>query len=596
MPNTSELIEEVYIDPIKSVLFIDDKFPTYADAIDNFEDEGEKIDAEALKLAEAKDNANHFKNDQEPPCAGGEGLLADVKRAFDLTQSCRECGYIFDVEDSADTALKYQDEASFINKADLVVLDFILNDKIDSSQEALDVIERLNKTNRFNLVVVYTNNEPMHVAHEIAHFLRGRDEGAQKSKKALKRIGNFPNETLSENILPYLAGDLHSLEDWYKTLDLDGKPSEADIRNLFEVHLNGQFINNEKRESSLLKSCGTSEKQLPWICGKAVFIAVIQKSEVDANITSLLDALRECLKSFVPSPISMLIHKSINTLKEGGTELLEKAFGDEETRAALLYRALKAEFPAADDDRKAELCLADLMSKAFSVLSSGIQQETMAFGTKLLGDCRDHCKDKDVHSVALSKEKAQTPCESERLFLNVNAFLCSQPNDTGHITTGTVFRKIAKPSDVWVCVTPACDMVPERSRSGYRGKISPANYFEALKIKKVPDPKEALECAEQANHLFLKIDGDIQAFSICSESTKEPKLYVFYTQNGGYVDAGNKADLQLIEPDEKASLVMKNYSFEVIGQLRPEYASRYMAIKGDWNSRIGVDFVNFPER
>ncbi len=29
MSNTAELIQEVYIDPIKSVLFIDDKFPTY---------------------------------------------------------------------------------------------------------------------------------------------------------------------------------------------------------------------------------------------------------------------------------------------------------------------------------------------------------------------------------------------------------------------------------------------------------------------------------------------------------------------------------------------------------------------------------------
>jgi len=596
MPNSAALIEEVYITPIKSVLFIDDKFPTYSDAINNSNIEGAKLDLDALKLEDDAQYKNQFADTPEaPPVREFDPILPDVARALKLTQSCRECGYIFDVENSAEAALKYEKQASFINKADLVVLDFILDDKTGSSKDALSVIERLNETTRFNLVVVYTNNEPTEVAHEIAHYLRGKNEAATVSKKAKKRVGEFSKELISKSLTDYLSGKSSVLE-LYKSLGLEGQPSVEDLTNLFEDCLNRRFPDSPSRPVSLVRCCGTTENQSPWICGKAVFISVIKKNDSDATVTSLLEILKNCLKSYVPSPISMLIHKSINTLKEGGTDLLEKAFGDEETRAALLYRALKADFPAADDGRKTELCLSDLMLKAFSVLSSGIQCETLQFGKMLLENCRGQCPQEKFHSMALDKEKVKTPCDDGRLFLNVNAFLCSQPTDTGHITTGTVFRRNDKTSHVWICVTPACDMVPDRSRSGYRGKLSPSNYFEALKVERVTDPIAVLEHAQQANHLFLKVEGDIQAFSICAESNNEPKTYVFYTQNGGYVDEENSMMLNIIEPNGDKSLVMNEYSFKIIGQLRPEYASRYLAIKGDWNSRIGVDFVNYPER
>lgn len=596
MPNSAALIEEVYINPIKSVLFIDDKFPTYADAINNSNIDDANLDPEALKIEDDAQYENPFTNTMDAPSVREfNSTFPDIERALKLTQSCRECGYIFDVENSAETALKYEKQASFINKADLVVLDFILDDKTGSSKDALSVIELLNETTRFNLVVVYTNNEPTEVANEIAHFLRGKNGAATFSKKAKKRVGEFSEELLSKSLTDYLSGKSSMLE-LYKSLGLEGQPSEEDLTNLFEDCLNRRFPDSPSRPASLVRCCGTAENQSPWICGKAVFISVIKKNDTDVTVTALLETLKNCLKSYVPSPISMLIHKSINTLKEGGTELLEKAFGDEVTRAALLYRALKADFPAADEGRKTELCLSDLMFKAFSVLSSGIQRETLQFGKMLLEDCRGQCPEEKFHSMALDKEKVKTPCDDGRLFLNVNAFLCSQPTDTGHITTGSVFRRNDKPSEVWICVTPACDMVPERSRSGYRGKLSPANYFEALKVERVTDPEAVLQHAEQANHLFLKIEGDIQAFSICAESSNELKTYVFYTKNGGYVDEMNSMMLNIIEPNGEKTLVMNEYQFKIIGQLRPEYASRYLAIKGDWNSRIGVDFVNYPER
>jgi len=598
MPNAAELIQEVYIDPIKSVLFIDDKFPTYADAINGIETEEVVPDAQALKQEDDAQYADLFANKQERSADSGEvPLLPDVERALNLTRSCRECGYIFDVENSAETALDYEKDASFINKAGFVVLDFILDDKTDSGRAALEIIERLNNTKRFNLVVVYTNNDPFEVAHEVAHFLRGKNGQAKISKKARQRLGDIPEERLSEFLTDYLSGGLAPLTDWFEKLGVKGSPKEEDLENAFETYANARFPDSPVRDDSILRGCGTASDQSPWICGKGVFIAVVHKNKAEATVKTLLGILKDCLTTYVPSPISMLIHKSINTLKEGGTDILEEAFGNKETRAALLYRALTAECRASNSERVSELRFGDLMRKALSVLSFEVQKRTTDFGSRLLAHCTDSCSEDSQFNLATKLEKLK--CEDERqLILNVNSTLCCQPLETGHMTTGMIFRQKDKTSRIWICATPACDLVPGRDKKGggYRDLLSPGNYFEALRIRRDSKLDDVLAVATEANHLFINIDGKIQAFQILQGNSRQPQSYIFYTQDGGYLKDDSTLKLKTICTEKHAdiaSLVFHEHEFEVIGQLRPEYASRFLTVTGDWNSRIGVDFVNF---
>jgi hypothetical protein len=455
----------------------------------------------------------------------------------------------------------------------------------------------LNNTKRFNLVVVYTNNEPLAVAHEIAHFLRGKDEEATISKKARRRLGEIPETLLSESLILFLSGGVASLSDWYARQGLSGTPNETDLKNEFEIYANKCFPESPVRGESILRGCGITANHSPWICGKGVFIAVVHKDKVAATITTLLDILKDCLATYVPSPISMLISKSINTLKEGGTDILEQAFGKEETRAALLYRALTAECKALSRERVEELRFGDLMRKALSVLSFEVQKRTTDFGGRLLSHCAEYCLERSHFNVATNLEKIR--CADERQFLlNVNATLCCQPLDTGHMTTGMIFRQKYKTNRIWICATPACDLVPGREKTGrgYRSLLSPANYFEALRIHRTADLDKVLLVATQANHLFIKVDGTVQAFQILQENSRQPQSYIFYTQDGGYLRGDNSLSLKTICPEghEGApSLALLEHEFEVIGQLRPEYASRFLTINGDWNSRIGVDFVNF---
>lgn len=598
MPNAAELIQEVYIDPIKSVLFIDDKFPTYAQTLQGAQPEPVALDGGSIKQKDEEQYQNPFESEPKVAVAvTAEAATPDVERVLQLTQSCRACGYIFDVENSANAALGPVGEESFINKADFVVLDFILDDKADSGKDALNIIDHLNNTKRFNMVVVYTNNDPFEVAQEIAHFLRGKNESVNLSKKALRRLGDIPNGFLANFFIQYLSGELTPLDEWFATQGLSGKPNKTDIENKFEEYANERFFNAPVRSKSLLRGCGTTEGDIPWICGIGVFIAVVRKDKASDTIKTLLEMLKDCLATFFPSPISMLIHKSINTLKEGGTAILEQAFEDKEMRAALLYRAMTAEFKAVSPEKIIELRFGDLMRKALSVLSFEVQSKTADFGRRLLSHCTSSCVDGNDINTATKLEKCG--CDDERqLFLKVNAALCCQPVETGHVTTGMIFRQINKPSNIWICATPACDLVPGREGSGkgYRRLLYPANYFEALKIHPATELDAVLAKATQANHLFINVNGTIQAFRIFQESNRQPQSYIFYTQDGGYLSHEHTLKLLTICPkrtEGSTSLVLTENEFEVIGQLRQEYASRFLAINGDWNSRIGVDFVDF---
>ncbi len=557
------------------------------------------LDGDSLKLKDDAQYQNPFESKPKVAVAvAAEAATPDVERVLQLTKSCRTCGYIFDVENSAEAALAAENGESFINKADFVVLDFILDAKADSGKDALNIIDHLNSTKRFNMVVVYTNNDPSEVAQEIAFFLRGKNETATLGKKARKLNEVIPWPLITESFIRYLSGGLTPLNEWYAAQNLPGDPDGKDIESVFEAYANKHFPTAPVRRESFLRGCGTTpSSEIPWICGKGVFIAVVRKDKASATIKILLEMLKDCLTTFVPSPISMLIHKSINTLKEGGTAILEQAFGDNETRAALLYRALTAEFQAVSAEKMVELRFGDLMRKALSALSFEVQSRTADFGHRLLSHCSGACSGDNHINIATKLEKCG--CEDERqLFLKVNAALCCQPLETGHMTTGMIFRQKSKPSHIWICATPACDLVPGRTRrgTGYRDLLSPANYFEALKITRVVNPDEVLKIATRANHLFINVDGKIQPYKILQGDSPQPQSFIFYTQDGGYLREGRTLMLQTIcaeKHDNSASLALHEHEFEIIGQLRQEYASRFLAINGDWNSRIGVDFVNF---
>ncbi|MEG6549872.1 response regulator receiver domain [Desulfocurvibacter africanus] len=603
MPNSEALIEEVYIKPIKSVLFIDDQFPTYAKKINaNEENSGVELDVEALR----QEDDVHYDGfgDQVAALDAPQSIVAEIQafdddRAIRITQSCRRKGYIFDVENDVSLILGAAGTTGFVNKPDLIVLDYIL-DKVSDSKEALSIIEYLNNSPRFNLAVIYTNNNPIETAQEIAHYLRGKKE-CLLSKGSERRTRGISNDTLTETLPFYFTSGISDLESFKKVLKLpDSCSNKNDFVARFETILNAKFVNAPQREKSKLVAFGISGSNNPWICGENVFVTVVHKEDLQKDtIDSLLEALKNSLVSFAPTPIAMLIQKSINTLKEGGETTLEQAFGNRETRAALLYRAMTAECPALHMHTTEALRFSDLVFRAFSVLSSGLQEELLEFGKRLFSQCKSSYEHVSLITAAANMEKVPTPFDEMSLYMNLNAYLCSQPISKAFISTGMIFCDKRDKDKIWMCVTPACDMVPGRTRGVpdcYRSKLSPANYFEALRLAK-EDNVKALKAATKSNHIFIKIKGKTNAFTVTPGQAKIPLPYVFYVQDGGFIKDGitQVSLIKAEQADGNPVFIFEEFEIEILGQLRSEYANRFLAMKGGWNSRIGVDFVDYVD-
>jgi len=120
--------------------------------------------------------------------------------------------------------------------------------------------------------------------------------------------------------------------------------------------------------------------------------------------------------------------------------------------------------------------------------------------------------------------------------------------------------------------------------------------FEALRIEKVTGGKryEVLANAEQCKHVFLSVDGIVHPFEVIrGGGTGEPRPHIFYSQKGHFVSSDKKLKVSAVEKDKRTGLQLKEIEIEVIGKLRSEYADRFLHQKGSYNSRIGVDFLNY---
>ena len=121
-PEYNDLVFQTYIDPIRSVVIIDDKFPTY----DHLLNQGD----EALQKHIPSSSKTYL------------NVLCNL---------CKEHRWTYHIEDNLPTS-----DAAFAYNADLIFLDFKL-DEGDGGEKAIAAIRDYSILERFNLIVVYTD-------------------------------------------------------------------------------------------------------------------------------------------------------------------------------------------------------------------------------------------------------------------------------------------------------------------------------------------------------------------------------------------------------------------------------------------------------
>ena len=164
------------------------------------------------------------------------------------------------------------------------------------------------------------------------------------------------------------------------------------------------------------------------------------------------------------------------------------------------------------------------------------------------------------------------------------------------LTTGHVFRinsiDESKELRYWICLSPACDMVPDQKKSPGLTDCIP---FVAVLLHRVAE-NNALMKATDNIFLFLKIDEKIETFSIYKDgvNTNNPDWEQKFARNKGRFNDNNGLELGSIQ-EKDDELTAAWVKATVIAQLRSEYALNLLQRIGALLSRPGLG-INFRRR
>lgn len=316
MMSYEQFIEEAFINPIRSVLMIDDDYPTYDDILGPSEDSDREISHQKSWI-------------QEPT------RLRRVIRKFRGKTSPP----LIDIHDGANVVFGDETEvASHFHQTDLLILDYELDKSFpEDGSQAIAILRSLMQNNHFNLVVVYTSLDLDTVFDSVRLGMLSPSKFnlTQEDKATAEHLiedgeaseAGF-DQRLRESVgmAQYLHSRLHQKyprtmakkeEPFRRFSDLcsdnwDGNQRKIVLEYLLEQFQEGQQINlNDDTPSDLGWS---SSPDIRWVRTDSVFVAFSDKSETD----DLFSVLFESLKNWNPDPSRLFLTKPRASMDEYG--------------------------------------------------------------------------------------------------------------------------------------------------------------------------------------------------------------------------------------------------------------------------------------
>jgi Response receiver domain len=263
-----------------------------------------------------------------------------------------------------------------------------------------------------------------------------------------------------------------------------------------------------------------------------------------------------------------------------------------------------------------------ISSTAIELLSSRLSTE--------MGDLRPQETARHARARELAHIRAERAIDWQREVLpTVNAFVVSDTFRGGHVTTGTVLRG---PDDVyWLCASPACDLVP---------RTSGPMMVQLIRLERTTTPQDKFTPGEFV--IIVETNG-ITVLRALEAKARQPSLEMLILPNGtragrqqpggpslisGWIatEAGLRAasvahgfpardgtaggaevppelapqpGATEIEPppavadsDGIGAKPRAPVDFVIVSQLRTSFATRFLMAAGQYQSRVGVDYVD----
>lgn len=577
MLKNNALAEKAFVTPVRSVLFVDDQFPTFEELI------------------------------------RGEARRREADRAGRLVASCRARNYVCDVRNNPDNLAAI--EADRVGVSDLVVLDYHLRGE-GNSDDAVNFLARLARSPHFNLAIIYTAEENLIATRQkVAARVRGLSPACDAGGE-LPEVG--PDErALSANLDDYLAhrprifASLPLLfpQDRATVGALDREGKAALLRRHFDAYIDRTFGQNAENvpATHVPIAMSTSGENGHWVQGGNLFVAIVPKARDDDaagdNISVLLQKLTAAIVDWSPSLIEVMMAAAAGAVLRHGFRKSEIDFADDQLCSGLVYWFLAGDSAfgdaaQAEADADCRSRIEQLHRVIFDLLCSAALREAADLSEAVIRDKlagRNPIEIAAEERVQLAKEWAKAKnIDEQKMLLAANAFLCSSAFTGKHVTTGTVFRKDAT-DEYWLCVSAACEMVPRKpsANNEWRLGLDPFRLVFAARLQ-AATPATALKSPQHGRSIFVKSGVETIALDFVGKEVIEPSVVPMFAANNAMI-ADGKFRASIVTKGAQGNLEIQAAEYRPVAQLRPDYASRLLQQTGHHFARIGVDFLKKPE-
>jgi hypothetical protein len=577
----SNLVSEVYIEPVRNVVVVDDEFPTLDALI-------------AKQLGEAN---------------GWNGEQRDVEAVKDILSFCRSRTrpWLVDVHDGREIDVDGEiNIAQHLHHSDLMILDYHLLGDGGTGEKSIRILKQLAKNPHFNLVVVYTKGyqgDIQKVFSEIATALSYSNfsfQSIEEFSKVTELIAEW--EIVEENIADSLL-QLVSLSDYLrertspgaftrsaamprvmKILRSDHCPDGLDPKLVISWIFQTLHETNSKLMSptDLGNTCSSCAGEVNWIKTNSLFVTVVNKRY---KAHELENKLAQALSDFAPPPHQLLMARMRAEIDARGVVAEAAVLDDKYMQAGWLSELFSV------NERSRTSAVRATVDRHWEALGDRLRVDIDGFAQRLVDNLHGRGREK-----IMKRYGGGVHNEVEALLSHVNLYNSTKPVDFTHLRTGQIFELNSDTqSELWICLSPACDLVPGQKNNGWRNSLGGRVPFMAVKLDEMK-LSTALDKVQENVNLFVRLDGKVRAFSYCPEGNPLSAPHweqMFVLNNGEFIRDGSTLQICRIS-DIEGNIQSCTYDVKVVAQLRNEYAVNLLQKLGGNFSRVGLNFRSRP--